>query len=118
MTKALLLTALALAVVPRTAPAQGVASSNAKPVKTVKSSGLPWDAKFTDIAAEAGLDLRFIWRFTPDEPWAAGRFNLAAAVYLEDLAGNSLERPFEVDIFEKVEDRIEHKQARIEFEVR
>ncbi len=58
------------------------------------------------------------WRFTPDEPWAAGRFNVAAAVYLEDLAGNSLERPFEVDIFEKVEDRIEHKQARIEFEVR
>ncbi len=59
MTKALLLAGLALAVVPRTAPAQGVASSNAKPVKTVKSSGLRWDAKFTDIAAEAGLDLRF-----------------------------------------------------------
>lgn len=58
------------------------------------------------------------WRFTPDEPWKAGRYYLAAAVYLEDLAGNSIERPFEVDIFEKVEERIERKQARVEFEVR
>ena len=58
------------------------------------------------------------WRFTPDEPWTAGRYYLAAAVYLEDLAGNSIERPFEVDIFEKVEERIERKQARVEFEVR
>jgi hypothetical protein len=61
VTKAFFYTALALALVPRTAPAQGVASSNAKPVKTVKSSGLPWDAKFTDVATAAGLDLRFTY---------------------------------------------------------
>ena len=61
MTKAFFYTALALALIPRTAPAQGVASSNAKPVKTVKSSGLPWDASFTDVAAAAGLDLRFTY---------------------------------------------------------
>ncbi len=41
--------------------AQGVASSGSKPVRSVKASGLPWDAKFTDIAAEAGLDLRFTY---------------------------------------------------------
>ena len=43
------------------ANAQGVASSGSKPAPRVKASGLPWDAQFTDIAAEAGLDLRFTY---------------------------------------------------------
>ena len=43
------------------ATAQGVASSNAQPVRSVKASGLPWDAQFTDAAAEAGIDLRFTY---------------------------------------------------------
>jgi hypothetical protein len=43
------------------------------------------------------------WSFTPDEPWTAGRFVLRADRALEDLAGNSIGRPFEVDVFKKVE---------------
>jgi len=45
------------------------------------------------------------WRFTPDAPWTAGDYALRVAAILEDLAGNSLGRRFEVDVFEKVEDR-------------
>lgn len=45
------------------------------------------------------------WSFTPREPWSAGGYSLRVATVLEDLAGNSLGRPFEVDVFERVEDR-------------
>lgn len=38
------------------------------------------------------------WTFTPDEPWRAGDYRLAVDVVMEDLAGNSLLRPFEVDL--------------------
>ncbi|MEQ8787220.1 MAG: hypothetical protein RIC55_13020 [Pirellulaceae bacterium] len=38
------------------------------------------------------------WRFTPRQPWSPGKHRLAVGVVLEDLAGNSIERPFERDI--------------------
>jgi len=34
----------------------------------------------------------------PSKPWAAGDYTIALNPRLEDLAGNSLERPFEVDL--------------------
>ena len=40
---------------------QGVASPNARPVKALEASGLPWDATFVDVAPEAGLDLEFTY---------------------------------------------------------
>ena len=57
------------------------------------------------------------WSFTPDSPWEPGRYRIEAMTILEDLAGNSLNRPFEVDVFEKVEDRIIGKTASIPFSV-
>lgn len=44
------------------------------------------------------------WRFVPEQPWPAGSHGLRAATVLEDLAGNSLERPFEVDVFDRIEE--------------
>ena len=38
------------------------------------------------------------WEFTPVEPWVAGRYQLSVGSVLEDHAGNSLARPFEVDL--------------------
>ncbi len=58
------------------------------------------------------------WSFTPAEPWKAGRHLLRAATILEDLAGNSLGRPFEVDVFERVEDRVLDVNETLPFEVR
>lgn len=48
-------------LIPSTLEAQGVASSNAQPVKALKASGLPWNAAFAEVAAEAGLDLKFTY---------------------------------------------------------
>ncbi len=37
------------------------------------------------------------WRFTPAAPWRTGSYSLRARATLEDLAGNRINRPFEVD---------------------
>jgi hypothetical protein len=56
------------------------------------------------IAGEASVDRgETRWRFTPEAAWTAGRYELVVAAALEDRAGNSIARPFEVDLFEKVE---------------
>ncbi len=39
-----------------------------------------------------------IWRFTPAAAWQAGEYFIVAESIVEDLAGNSLARPFEVDL--------------------
>ena len=38
------------------------------------------------------------WRFVPEKPWAAGPHELRIATAIEDHAGNSLARPFEVNL--------------------
>ena len=37
------------------------------------------------------------WRFTPASPWRRGDYRLVVGTELEDLAGNSVAQPFEVD---------------------
>ena len=59
-----------------------------------------------------------LWRFFPARPWSAGAYSLRAATLLEDLAGNSLERPFEVDVFERVEERVLEASEAVRFDVR
>ena len=38
------------------------------------------------------------WSFTPTKPWSAGKITLATDEKLEDLAGNSILRPFDLDL--------------------
>jgi len=57
------------------------------------------------------------WQFRPEEPWKAGDYWIDAATLLEDLAGNSLVRTFEVDVFEKVEERVERVSKTLRFTV-
>ena len=39
-----------------------------------------------------------VWTFVPRRPWREASYELVARSTLEDLAGNSLERPFEVEM--------------------
>jgi hypothetical protein len=57
------------------------------------------------------------WQFTPKEPWKAGQHDLVIDTALEDLAGNSIGRPFEVDLFRKVEP-IKTKTVKRTFEIK
>jgi hypothetical protein len=57
------------------------------------------------------------WTFTPAQPWAAGDYRLVADTRLEDLAGNGIGRPFEVDVLHPVEDGVKAEVVRIAFAV-
>lgn len=57
------------------------------------------------------------WTFTPDAPWRAGEHVLVALSTLEDLAGNGIDRPFEVDVFQSVKKRVDVKQVEVKFAV-
>jgi hypothetical protein len=51
-----------------------------------------------DVAGSARLEAnetRFV--FTPDMPWSAGDYRLIADPVLEDIAGNRIGRPFDID---------------------
>jgi hypothetical protein len=39
------------------------------------------------------------WRYNPSQPWTAGDHSLLISMALEDLAGNRIGRPFDVDEF-------------------
>ena len=58
------------------------------------------------------------WRFIPEAPWMAGRYEIAVAAILEDLAGNSIGRRFEVDVFRLEERTGSAEVVRIPFEIR
>ena len=58
------------------------------------------------------------WRFTPDQRWRPGGYQLEVETTLEDLAGNSIGRQFEVDAVGPIERRAETPALRIRFEVR
>ncbi len=57
------------------------------------------------------------WRFTPATPWKSGRYYLVADTRLEDLAGNSIAQPFEVDVFHPIERKRAMDTVRVPFEV-
>jgi hypothetical protein len=58
-----------------------------------------------------------VWRFKPAAAWEAGEHALVVDTALEDLAGNSIGRPFEVDIVHPTEKKIESQTVSIQFQV-
>lgn len=58
------------------------------------------------------------WSFRPDADWKSGKYALTVATALEDLAGNSLGRPFEVDVFRPLKTQAEAETATLPFEIK
>jgi hypothetical protein len=58
------------------------------------------------------------WRFMPSQPWVAGNYQLEVNTAIEDLAGNRVGLPFDVDVFDKVTEHIETKTMSLGFTVR
>lgn len=57
------------------------------------------------------------WRFTPQARWSSGDYQLKIHTILEDLAGNSVGRPFEVDAFKPIPQRVESESVSIGFQI-
>ena len=55
------------------------------------------------------------WSFQPAIAWQPGGYQLLVSSDLEDRAGNSIGRPFEVDVFRQVEPKITRKTIRLPF---
>jgi hypothetical protein len=57
------------------------------------------------------------WRFTPPQPWKAGDYQLIVDTGLEDLAGNHIGEPFDIDTFERVTEHITSKTISLPFSI-
>jgi hypothetical protein len=57
------------------------------------------------------------WHYTPASPWRAGAYDLVVLSLLEDLAGNRVGQPFEVDRFDAVDDTPAPEETLIRFTV-
>lgn len=58
------------------------------------------------------------WSFTPDAVWKDGHYVIRATTLLEDLAGNNIGKPFEVDVFDSVQRWITEEYVDIPFRIR
>jgi hypothetical protein len=43
------------------------------------------------------------WVFTPDTAWKKGTYQIVVGAALSDLAGNMVDRPFEIDVFDSID---------------
>jgi len=59
-----------------------------------------------------------LWRFVPDANWTPGEYAIVYDTALEDLAGNRMGRPFDVDLFERVDREVKRESKRIPFRPR
>ncbi len=57
-------------------------------------------------------------RFLPDKPWREGRYQLQIETRLEDLAGNNINRPFDVDVRSQVKKVRDGKILSLSFNVK
>ena len=63
-----------------------------------------YDAKGTEMEGDVTLARQEReWRFTPNSSWTAGEYELRVDDVIEDLVGNNVTRPFELDRFDEVE---------------
>jgi hypothetical protein len=65
------------------------------------------DASGQTVAGQARLtDQERRWSFQPLGPWKPGQHQLVIQTTIEDLAGNNIGKPFDVDLFEGVQRRL------------
>ncbi len=59
-----------------------------------------------------------VWRFVPTAVWPQGNFMLVTQKTIEDLSGNNIGKPFDVDLFEGVDRRLSAESIKLPFRVR
>ena len=77
-----------------------------------REDGTSIDGEVTVAAAERE------WRFVPAQPWVAGDHRVLVLDFLEDLAGNRVNRAFEVDMFTHADSTAKPPRYTIPFRIR
>jgi len=62
-------------------------------------------------------DNETVWRFAPRVPWRGGNYRLTIGTELEDIAGNSVARQFEVDVTGTVTSRLASDTVSMPFRI-
>jgi hypothetical protein len=57
------------------------------------------------------------WEFRPETEWQSGKYRVAVDATVEDLAGNSVAKPFEIDVLHPVEKKIQENIHHLPFAV-
>jgi hypothetical protein len=57
------------------------------------------------------------WSFTPDAAWNKGNYAIRVGTALADLAGNMIDREFDIDAFERTDQNLNRSTRTIEFQV-
>jgi hypothetical protein len=57
------------------------------------------------------------WIFTPDASWKRGTYTIRVGTALADLAGNMIDREFDIDVFERTDQNLNRSTRSIEFKV-
>lgn len=71
------------------------------------------------VKGEAALeDQERRWTFIPNSPWRRGSYKLVIQTTIEDLAGNNIGKPFDVDLFEGVQKRLSTSTVKLAFDIR
>ncbi len=66
-------------------------------IEVTTSAGVPVDGRIVISEEETR------WKLVPDRPWQRGPYQISVDTALEDVAGNSIARPFEVDVVQPIE---------------
>ena len=57
-----------------------------------------FDAEGNELSGTVAVsEEETVWEFTPDQPWSKGKHTLLVSKIIEDLAGNNMINPFDVD---------------------
>ena len=59
-----------------------------------------------------------LWKFVPSVPWRPGPHTLQIQTTIEDLAGNNIGKPFEVDVFDNVQPKLTNSLVELPFVIR
>ena len=91
-----------------------------KPMESALALRMLWveDGAGKRVAGKASLsDHERVWTFAPAAAWRPGAYRLVADTRLEDLAGNSIGRPFEVDMRRPAGKAVRRATAKVGFRV-
>lgn len=58
------------------------------------------------------------WRFEPAKPWTPSEYRIQVPTNIEDLAGNNIGKPFDVDLFDRVERKATQSTIALPFRVK
>lgn len=58
-----------------------------------------------------------LWSWVPEQPWSRSPYRLVIPTMIEDLAGNNVGKPFEVDLVEPVERQVTQSVVTLSFAV-